>query len=63
MPDGSSWVMKTTARSSEGSTQNVVDAAPPHMNSPFEPTTPVACGPLDTATVSPKPAPAKPTSP
>ena len=40
VPDGSSWVMNTTASSSEGSTQNVVDAAPPHMNEPAEPTVP-----------------------
>ena len=51
MPEGISWVMNTTASSSAGSTQNVVEAAPPHMNSPGEPTTPVAAGPFDTATV------------
>ena len=40
--------MNTTASCSAGSTQNVVLAAPPHMNSPAEPTTPVAAGPFDT---------------
>ena len=63
VPEGSSCVMNTTASSSVGSTQNVVDAAPPHMNSPAEPTAPLARGPFDTATVSPNPVPAKPTSP
>jgi hypothetical protein len=33
---GSAWVMKTTARSSTGSAQNTVLAAPPQPNSPAE---------------------------
>src|ERR687883_104322 len=34
--DGTSCVMKTTVTSSTGSTQNAVDAAPPHRYSPRE---------------------------
>ena len=63
VPEGISWVMNTTARSSTGSTQNVVDAAPPHENSPGEPTSRRASGALATAIVRPKPVPSKPTSP
>ena len=37
--DGRNWVRKTTQRSSTGSIQNAVDAAPPHQNSPSEPAT------------------------
>jgi hypothetical protein len=35
--DGSSWVMNVTVRSSTGSTQNAVLAAPPHPKSPTDP--------------------------
>ena len=38
--DGISWVMKTTHTSSIGSTQNAVDAMPPHENSPRDAVTP-----------------------
>jgi hypothetical protein len=38
--DGMSWVMKTTHTSSTGSTQKVVDAMPPHENSPGDAATP-----------------------
>jgi hypothetical protein len=38
--DGISCVMKTTQTSSSGSTQNAVDAMPPHENSPREAVTP-----------------------
>jgi hypothetical protein len=38
--DGMSWVMKTTHTSSTGSTQNAVDAIPPHENSPGDAVTP-----------------------
>jgi hypothetical protein len=34
--DGKAWVMKTTTRSSAGSAQNTVLAAPPQPNSPAE---------------------------
>ena len=42
VPEGRSWVMKTTVRSSAGSTQKIVDAAPPHMYSPERGLLPVA---------------------
>jgi len=38
--DGISWVMKTTHTSSTGSTQNAVDAIPPHEKSPIDAVTP-----------------------
>ena len=45
VPDGVNWVMNTTARSSVGSTQKMVDAQPPHMKSPADPITAVRAGP------------------
>src|SRR5262245_1929842 len=62
-PEGSNCVMKTAVRSSAGSTQKIVDAAPPHMYSPGDPMTCVAAGDWATATVRPKPMPSNPTSP
>ena len=55
--------MKMTTSDSDGSIQKIVEASPPHMNSPVDPAVCVSVGPRPTATVSPKPVPSNPTSP